>query len=107
MAEPGPITAHVADQVRRLRGSKRWTAERLAKEMQANGIDWNRGVVTKLETGNRESVGVDELVVLAELFSVSPLWLMGIPSPEAPRADDGETARLVRAIAARFGIEDQ
>jgi len=44
--------------------------------MNTLGVEWNRGVVTKLETGRRESVSVAEWLALARAFDVSPLALL-------------------------------
>lgn len=99
-----PIAARVANRMRSLRGARQWSAERLAEEMSAMGVDWNRGIVSKLETGRRENVTVDELVALGSLLDVSPMELMGLDCGKVVTAEDSESARLIRAIAAKFGI---
>lgn len=99
-----PIAGRAAGRMRSLRGARGWTAQRLADEMTTAGIDWNRGVVTKLETGRRENITVDELVALAALFGVSPMELIGAEEPKGSGSWT-ETARLVRAIAAALRID--
>lgn len=73
---PTGTTALIASRVRTLRSARQWTAQRLADEMNHVGIDWNRGVVSKLETGRRESVTVDELLGLAAALAVAPSALL-------------------------------
>lgn len=73
---PASPTSVIAQRVRWLRRKREWTAQRLADEMNRLGIEWNRGVVTKLETGRRESVSIAEWLALACAFDVSPLALL-------------------------------
>lgn len=77
--EPVTPTSVVAARVRELRSARQWSAQRVSDEMNNVGIDWNRGVVSKLETGRRESISVAELLALAVVFDVSPLSLL-VPS---------------------------
>lgn len=78
------------------------------------GFKWNRGLVSKLESGCRESITVAELVALAQVFDVSPADVLRVARPsswpielsEDPLKQVLDMARLVRAIADRFGIED-
>jgi transcriptional regulator with XRE-family HTH domain len=74
-------TEVVAQRMRELRRGRGWSAERLAEELARHGVEWNRGVVTKLETGRRASVSVAELLGLAAVFEVSPLDLLGLADP--------------------------
>lgn len=92
-------TGAIADRVRALRTARRWTAQRLADEMTQVGVEWNRGVVTKLENGHRESVTVAELFALADVFDVSPLSLL------LPReaSIDYQVTPKVSASAAKVG----
>lgn len=69
-------TEFVAKRVREFRRRLGWSAEMLAQEMTRVGVDWNRGVVAKLETGRRESVSVAEWLALAYIFRMSPLVLL-------------------------------
>ena len=39
-------------------------------------MDWTRIVVTKLETGRRQSVSVEELLALAYVLNVAPVHLL-------------------------------
>lgn len=69
-------TEIVARRVRELRRRHGWSAQKLTGEMNKAGIGWNRGVVTKLENGRRESVSVAEWLALAYVLDVSPLSLV-------------------------------
>jgi len=70
-------TQLVGQQVRAARRRQGWTAERLGEEMTKVGFSWDRFVVTKLETGKRQSVSVDELLALAVALNLpGPLALL-------------------------------
>lgn len=77
----------IAERVKSLRKGRGWSAEKLAEEMSAVGVPWTRVVVTKLETGRRPGVSVEELLALAYILSVAPIHLMVQPSG----ADDVDT----------------
>lgn len=66
----------IASRVRALRKGRGWSAERLAKEMSKVGVPWERMVVTKLETGRRKSITVEELLALAYVLDVAPVYLL-------------------------------
>jgi hypothetical protein len=83
-------TAVIAARVRELRGAR--SADWLAREMQRQGIGWTRLVVTKLETGRRQSVSVEELLALAAVLDVSPLHLLVPPYP-SPLWGEGYESR--------------
>lgn len=53
-------TGVIAERIRHLRKRRGWSAEKLAEEMTAVGVPWERMVVTKLENGRRASVPADE-----------------------------------------------
>lgn len=58
--------------------------------MRSAGVPWQRAVVAKLETGRRETVGVDELLALAWVLGVPPTLLLlpvGIGDELAVTAD--------------------
>lgn len=80
---PMPV---LADRVRELRTLHGWSAERLAEEMRQQGVPWERMVVTKLENGRRQSIGLDELLALAYVLDVAPVHLV-VPPNDAN--DDG------------------
>lgn len=52
------------------------TAEQLAAKISAAGLRYTRAQVTNLELGNREAVGVGELLILARVLGVPPLLLI-------------------------------
>src|SRR5690606_3552306 len=66
----------IASRVRALRKGRGWSAERLAKEMSKVGVPWERMVVTKLETRRRKSITVEELLALAYVLDVAPVYLL-------------------------------
>jgi transcriptional regulator with XRE-family HTH domain len=67
----GETTTDVVRHMRALRGARGWTAQELADQ---TGIP--RNVITNLETGRRETLSVDELVLLAQAFNVPPMRLI-------------------------------
>jgi transcriptional regulator with XRE-family HTH domain len=61
----------VAANVRILLKQRRWSQEALAEKMAATSTPMHRVVVAKLMTGKRETVTVDELYNLAEVFGIT------------------------------------
>ena len=82
--EPMTPTRTVALRVRELREKRRLTAAQLAEQMTQVGVAWDRGVVTKLETGRRENVSVAELLALAYVLKVAPVHLLVPLDDEQP-----------------------
>jgi len=72
--------------VRKKRG---WSAAELARRMKAVGIPWERIVVTKLETGRRASVSVDELLALSAVLNCPPVMLMTADEWDHPDYEPG------------------
>lgn len=70
-----PVEA-IAKQVKDRRKARGWSAERLADEMKAIGIPWQRMTVANLENGRRPVVGIDELLALAVVLNVNPILLL-------------------------------
>lgn len=52
------------------------TAQELADKLRASGVPWDRGTVTKLETGRRQGVSVTEWLALARALDVAPVHLL-------------------------------
>lgn len=69
-------TAAIATRVRGLRKARGWSAQRLAEEMTAAGLPWDRNIVANLENGRRKVVTVDELLCFARIFDVGPMALL-------------------------------
>lgn len=72
----------------------------LATAMNGQGIPWNRTTVAKLETGRRESITVQELLALARVLEVPPVWLLvdakaGTPVPIAEGVEVDPWAALL------------
>lgn len=64
--------ARVLAHVRALRRGRGWSQAQLAERMAAAGVPWDRIVVTRIETGRREGISVDEMYALASVFNVEP-----------------------------------
>jgi transcriptional regulator with XRE-family HTH domain len=79
----GPLTPTkvIAARVKELRKSRGWSAADLAQAMKAVGIEWERIIVTKLETGRRASVSVEEMLALAYVLDVAVVDLVVPPWP--------------------------
>lgn len=101
-------TAVVAARVRELRRQRGWTGQQLADAMTALGIPWNRGLVSKLEIGDRETISVAELIALACAFRVSPIALV-VPSEPTdyaltPNCVSSQILRVYDWIVGRDGL---
>lgn len=71
MAEPSETTNRVVERLRQLRLAAGMSGAKLADQMRVHGLPaWLPATVSKLETGRRESVTVDELEALARIFRV-------------------------------------
>jgi transcriptional regulator with XRE-family HTH domain len=78
------VTTVIAARVKTLRKQARLSGPALAAAMKARGFAWNRTTVAKLETGHRESVSVAELLTLAVILGVPPVWLLAEPKAGTP-----------------------
>lgn len=72
----GTTTGIIASQVKQMRTRRGWSAQQLADAMKATGVPWERMVVTKFETGRRQSLTVEELLALAFVLEVAPVHLL-------------------------------
>lgn len=95
----------IAARVRELRRARGWTADQLAEQMKAAGFSWSRIVVTKLETGRRPAVSVEEFLALAYVLDVAPVHLLVPPNtldaryqvtPDGVEADPDEVRAWIR-----------
>jgi transcriptional regulator with XRE-family HTH domain len=94
--EPLQPTRVVAERVAAIRRYTGLTQEGLAEAMQAVGIDWQRIVVAKLESGRRSFVTVDELLALCVVLEISPTDLL-VPAD----LKDDQRYRIVPNATAR------
>ena len=78
------MTTVIAARVKTLRKRARLSGPALAAAMKERGFAWNRTTVAKLETGHRESVSVPELLALAVILGVPPVWLLADPQAGTP-----------------------
>jgi transcriptional regulator with XRE-family HTH domain len=86
-----PLTPHraIAERVKELRKSRGWSAQRLAEEVTAAGIQWDRSIVANLENGRRAALSVEEWLTLAYVLDVAPVNLL------VPTSDDGPDFAVV------------
>lgn len=83
-APPRTVTTVIAERIKTLRNEARLSGPALAAAMNERGIPWNRTTVAKLETGRRETVTVQELLALAVVLDVPPVWLLADPKAGTP-----------------------
>lgn len=90
--------AAIAMRVKEARNRKGLTAQELADKLRASGLPWDRGTVTKLETGRRQNVSVVEWLALARALDVAPIHLL-VPLEDggAYQVTPGEVAKTARA----------
>ena len=74
--EPVNPTQLIGERVAALRRHKGLTQQGLAEALQAVGIDIERIVIAKLESGRRSFVKVDELLALCVVLEISPVDLL-------------------------------
>jgi transcriptional regulator with XRE-family HTH domain len=102
--EPTRVIGERVAAIRRYRG---WTQQDLADALQAVGIDIERIVIAKLESGRRPFVKVDELLALCVVLEVSPTDLL------VPKDVDDDRPYLVapraeaRAVDAREWVRGE
>lgn len=65
------------DRIRQARVKQRLSQTELAAKLQLNGVIIERDSLSRIETGSR-FVTDYEIVVLADVLHVSPLWLLGL-----------------------------
>jgi len=76
-ADWGPrLTRSIAEQVRRHRKARGWSAQRLSDECSGLGFDFPRSTLADLESGRRANISVAELIALAAALGVPPLLLL-------------------------------
>lgn len=74
-----------------LRKRQGMTAAQLAAAMTDAGTPWKRSTVTKLETGRRQAVTIDEAVALVQVLDVTMAELLGATGA---KFEPDELARL-------------
>lgn len=87
-------------ELRALREKLGWSQERVAQEMIQRGFPWRQSMAAKTEAAQRP-VRVNELVALADIFKVSPMYLLANASDQERGAMFTElvatTSRIYRA----------
>jgi transcriptional regulator with XRE-family HTH domain len=97
-SEPLDPTRVIAERVAAIRRYRGLTQEALAEAMQDLGIDWERIVVAKLESGRRGFVRVDELLGLCIALEIAPVDLLvpaNLDDDQPYRITPNRTARAV------------
>jgi transcriptional regulator with XRE-family HTH domain len=78
-------TATVATRVGELRRDRGWSAQTLGERCAEAGLPGlNRAVLANLESGRRQDVSVEELMVLAMVLDTAPVYLL-VPSDKDMR----------------------
>jgi transcriptional regulator with XRE-family HTH domain len=70
------VTAVVAGQIKFWRDQRNLSANELSKRTAELGSEVPRSVIANLETGRRDSISVDELLILGAALDVPPLLLL-------------------------------
>ena len=87
MAE-AEITARVAQEIRRLRGEQKLSAQKLSDRLALMGVDISRASISAIENGVRPYITAGELVAFALALNTSPVALI-YPDPDDPAQLDG------------------
>ncbi len=95
----------VAQQVRRARKRRGWSAQRLAEELQGVGLPWDRTIIANLENGRRNAVSVEELLALSYVLAVPPV-LMLVPLGEADTVNITPDLAVPPGLAHRWVLGD-
>ena len=87
-----PITSVIAQEARRLREASNLSTAAMSRRLRELGVPWTQAAVSRFEAGQRESVGVHELLALALVLGTTPLALFTDPrmSRPVPLADGFE-----------------
>ena len=77
MQDPLSPTQVVAQEVKRARRRRGWSAQTLANRCaEVGAVALNHTAITNIENGRRERIGVDELMVLAYVLALPPVQLL-------------------------------
>ena len=71
-----PMTAHLGQQIRKLREARGLSADKLAQAVDAIGVPYTRAQVTNLESGRRTTVTLGEVFAFARVLEVPPVVLI-------------------------------
>lgn len=82
--EPQTSTAVVAKRIRSLRDGRGMSAAQLAKLCQEAGAEHlDRSIIANIENGRRQSISIEEVLVLALVLDVAPVHLFVPVNEEA------------------------
>lgn len=96
MSAENPVSARVAASIATLRRSHRITAQDLSDRTYRLGYPVSRATISKIETGERIAINLDELDVIARALSVRPEDLL---TQDAARLALKARAQALRAEA--------
>jgi transcriptional regulator with XRE-family HTH domain len=95
-------TQVIALQVRAARKRRKWSAKQVADRCAEVGMDsLDRTTIANIETGRRQRIGVDEMLVLAYVLAVPPLDLL-VPLSGADEVAVTPTVTLPTAAALKW-----
>ena len=99
------VSDAVAARLREVRKSRGWTANELADRCSRAGLPISKSVLANIESGRpgddgrrRRDITVDELLALALVLDIAPIYLMGLPQDKA--------APTAVAVTPEISIED-
>lgn len=98
----------VGKQMQAVRKARKMTVQGLSKRCSELGYPIPRSTLTNLESGRKEAIVVQELVVIAEALDVSPVELLypGLPDGQVEYLP-GRTARAMDALKNFTGEDKQ
>lgn len=80
-ADRSTTSRQLARRIRLLRVQRGWSAKQLADRCErAGAASLTRGTIAKIESGTRQSITADEVVVLADILDVTPTHLLAVQS---------------------------
>lgn len=85
-----------ADRVRYWRDERGYSAEELARRVNALGIDMNRAIVANIEHGRRDRISIEELFAFSIALDVSPIMLC------LPLQQGGDVAVTPNVVVGRW-----
>jgi transcriptional regulator with XRE-family HTH domain len=77
-ANPPTLAEVFGRRIKSLREAQDLSQEDIAIRARANGLNWTRATVASIETGRRDSIGVEELLLISDAIGAPPVaWFAG------------------------------
>jgi len=73
------LTLRIGQNIKKVRGRKKLSAQKLADGCEAAGMVIPRDVIANVENGRREAISIAEIIVIAAVLGVSPITLIYPP----------------------------